>query len=401
MDSKKIDILVVLIDIGLTLENSAVFQSQVGEQVSYLSKSGLSVGILCIIENRTKFNETIGKKIESVGVQIFEIQSANFFKNFYKIIRKGISIAKDFEINNLYARGIWGGLASIIINFLSSPKKDLTYDVRGHLEDELNSVNVPSIKKKLYLLIESWCVKYAKNVTTVTSLLESSVNRKFQKKNTHVIPCCVNHSDFHISIDVLQQHRIKYGLKETDIVFVYSGGLSHYQKVPQMLKLWSEFLEYPDIKYILLTNDDPHSHPVSIEFVKIFGNRLMHLSLKRYEVPLFLNVCDVAFLLRDGRLLNQAASPVKFAEYISSGLKVVTSPNLGDVHKQVIKYNLGFLIYPEYSKDEIEGLKLFIDSLQQSDRRDEKERIKSIAHTLYDWSSYKEIFFKLYKPSDN
>jgi hypothetical protein len=401
MDNKKIDVLVVLIDIGLTLENSAVFQSQVGEQINYLSRSGLSVGILCVIENKAKFNEIIGKNLESVGVQIFEIKSSNFFKNFYKIIRKGILITRVFTIKNLYARGIWGGLASIIINFLSFSKKDLTYDVRGHLEDELISVNVPLIKRKIYLLIESWCIKYAKNVTTVTSLLEKFVNTKFQQKNTQVIPCCVNHSDFHIPVDVLQQHRIKYGLKDTDIVFVYSGGLSHYQQVPQMLKLWSEFLEYPDIKYILLTNDDPHSHPVTIEFVKTFGNRLKHLSLKRYEVPLFLNVCDIAFLLRDGRLLNQAASPVKFAEYISSGLKVVTSPALGDVYKQVTKYDLGFLIHPKYSKDEIEELKLYIDSLRKLNRSEEKNRIKSVAYTLYDWSSYKEVFFKLYKPSDN
>lgn len=401
MDNKKIDVLVVLIDIGLTLENSAIFQSQVGEQFSYLSKSGLSVGILCVVDNKVKFNENIGKKLESLGVQIFEIKSSNFVIDFYKIIRKGILISRLYEIKNLYARGIWGGLASIVINFLSFSKKDLTYDVRGHLGDELDSVNTPSIKKKLYLLIESWCIRYAKNVTTVTSLLEKFISSKFKHKNTRVIPCCVNHSAFHISLDILQQHRIKYGLKDTDFVFVYSGGLSHYQQVPQMLKLWSEFLEYPDIKYILLTNDDPHSHPVTIEFVKTFGNRLKHLSLKRHDVPLFLNVCDIAFLLRDGRLLNQAASPVKFAEYISSGLKVVTSPTLGDVYKQVTKYDLGFLIHPKYSSDEIEELKLYIDSLRKLKRSEEKNRIKSVAYTLYDWNSYKEVFFKLYKPSDN
>ena len=59
---KKIDILFVLIDVGFTLENSSVFQSQVGNQLLNLKDLGYEVGIISCYKNRDLFDQKIGNK---------------------------------------------------------------------------------------------------------------------------------------------------------------------------------------------------------------------------------------------------------------------------------------------------------------------------------------------------
>ncbi len=394
---KKIDLLVVLLDIGLTLDNSAVFQSQVGDQLIHLSNQGFKVGILCISNDDQIFNKVIGERLSNQGIHIFKINAKGFLKNFFNIVMKGRKIIKDVEVNTFYARGIWGGLAAIQMNVLRKRKVPIVYDVRGDLKDELLSVGVSPFKKIIYLFLESLCIKYATTVSAVTTKLIQVINQRYSIKESVVIPCCVNFYFFQVNEQLLQEEKLRLGIQSDEVVLVYSGGLSHYQQVPQMLKLWSHLLEVPNIKFLLLTNEDPHSHPSTLRYKEQFGSKLIHLSVQRASVPLILNNADIAFLLRDDRQLNRVASPVKFAEYISCGLKVVTSPFLGDVHQQVIDHNLGILVSPDFNDDDVCRFKNFVEEIAKNRSQEERQRIKNIALRLYNWNSYNDTFIKLYK----
>jgi glycosyltransferase involved in cell wall biosynthesis len=393
----KIDILVVLLDIGLTLDNSAVFQSQVGEQIIYLRKQGFEVGIICISNNHDIFNKVIGNKFIDNGVKVFNINSEGFFKNFYNIIKTGRGIQTKYNIGTYYVRGIWGGISILLMNALKYKKIPFVYDVRGDLKDELVSVGVSPLKKRLYLFLESFCISRAYSLSAVTTKLIEVIQNRYVFKRSVVIPCCIDFNFFQINDCDITEEKKKLGIGPNDLILIYSGGLSHYQQVPKMLELWSNLLDLPDIKFILLTNEDPHSHPTTIKYQETFGERLIHLSVPRNHVPLILNTADIAFLLRDDRQLNKVASPVKFAEYISCGLKVITSPLLGDVHHQVIKNNLGILIEPDFTKDDIIRFRNFIAEVKMTRSKQERIRIKKIALALYDWSSYSDTFNKLYK----
>ena len=130
--------------------------------------------------------------------------------------------------------------------------------------------------------------------------------------------------------------KTKLGISKDETVLLYSGGLSHYQKVPEMLELWLKLNnDFKKIKFILLTNSDPHSLPSDVVGLDQFGSVLQIHNLPRSEVFSVLCVADIAFLLRDDRDLNRVASPVKFAEYIASGLAVIGSPNTGDTSKLI------------------------------------------------------------------
>lgn len=394
---KNIDVLVVLLDIKLMLENSTVFQSQVGDQLIYLSSQGFNVGILCLSSDSQLFNKLLGERLSNHGVYTYTIKSKGFFANFINIVIKGRKILKSIEVSTFYTRGIWGGLSAILMNALREKKVPIVFDVRGDLKDELLSVGVSWFKQITYLFLESLCIRYATIISAVTSKLIQVLNQRYSIKKSVVIPCCVDFDYFQVQDQLLQTEKIRLGIHPDEIVLIYSGGLSHYQQVPQILKLWSHLLDVPNIKFLLLTNEDPHSHPSAFSYKERFKSKILHISVQRERVPLILNCADIAFLLRDDRQLNRVASPVKFAEYISCGLKVVTSPFLGDVHQQVIDHDLGMLISPDFSDDDVIRFKKYVENIAKNRSQEERYRIKGLALRLYNWNSYKDTFVNLYK----
>ncbi|RZM07740.1 MAG: hypothetical protein EOO88_51290 [Pedobacter sp.] len=114
--------------------------------------------------------------------------------------------------------------------------------------------------------------------------------------------------------------------------------------IMSLVALFGYALFNADIKFLLLTNEDPHSHPVTLNGLAIFGDRLKHISVGRESIPGILKQTDVGFMLRDARSLNNAASPVKFPEYLASGLAVAASPGTGDASNLILSAGLGVLI---------------------------------------------------------
>ena len=48
-------------------------------------------------------------------------------------------------------------------------------------------------------------------------------------------------------------------------------------------------------------------------------------------------------IIREESITNQVSSPVKFAEYLYAGLKIIISSNIGDYSKFVLDNDCGFL----------------------------------------------------------
>jgi len=390
---EKIDILFVLFDIGLTLENAAVFQSQVLDQALVLNSFGFSVGLVAMYEDREKFNLLIGKKLDQNNIYFEAFRERSFLVNLFSM---SLALRKFKKNTNCaYVRGLWGPLVLKISNFFNPIP--YVYDVRGDLKDEIRAIKSNKLKQFIYTSLEAWGIKNAKRVTAVTKILSDKVSTSFSLKNeVSVIPCCINYEKFTTPENQVSYSRRLLGFSEDDMIFVYSGGLSHYQQIPAMLSLWEEFINVPNVKFLLLTNDTPHSHPSTLNELSKFGNKLTHLSVERSRIPEILSLADIGFMLRDSRSLNSAASPVKFAEYLASGLAVVASPGTGDASKLIIEKEVGILIDPS---DLVEGkkqLSQLIMKIQRDGHYVFAEKGRRVAKEFYDWKSFKSVFMNLY-----
>lgn len=388
---KVLDVVFTLFDIGLTLENSAVFQSQIGDQLLYLQSAGFKTGLVAVYNDLEIFNTKIGNRLMASGVELFLIQDKGFYKNLWRMPRTIKEVSKGFTIRNYYVRGLWGPMVlKLAFPFATS---NYVYDVRGDLEDEFKAVQSKPLKRSIYLGLESWGINNAKAVTAVTSVLAEKVSAKTNKE-VSVIPCCVSMKSYEGSSEEGVRTRKDIGFNETDVVFIYSGGLSHYQQVPAMLELWELFLKCSNVKFLLLTNEDPHSHPVTLNEPAKFGSRLKHFSVGREQIPQMLKLANVGFMLRDTRSLNKAASPVKFPEYLASGLAIAASPGTGDASNIITEHELGVLIDPGNLDAGFEELSNFIKL--QGDFVEVSERAQKVADKFYNWNSFNETFQRLY-----
>lgn len=386
-----IDVLYVIFDVGLTLENSAVFQSQVLDQLLAMHSFGLSVSLVAMYNESSRFNELVGNKLDEREIAFVALKSKNFVYDFFSMALA----LREFNrsTRRAYVRGLWGPLLLKVSNIFNMIP--YIYDVRGDLKDEFTAIQSSSFKQKIYLELESWGIRNATKITAVTKVLADKV-AKDSCKDVSVIPCCINYDLYRTERPSKIYNRAKLGFADDDIVFVYSGGLSHYQQVPAMLKLWAGFIDRANIKFLLLTNQDPHSHPVTLNDLKQFGDKLKHLSVPRSEVPQILSLANVGFMLRDSRSLNSAASPVKFPEYLASGLAVVASPGTGDASGLIIAHKIGVLIDPTNLAAGSDLLSDFLINLELNANEIISNRARMIAKKHYDWNSFKGLLMELY-----
>jgi glycosyltransferase involved in cell wall biosynthesis len=387
------DVLAVILDVVLMLENSAVFQSQVADQLLALRSLGYEVGLLAVSRDRNMFERVVGGRLRNAGVQVFLVSDRGFWRN---LIQTGVAFRRlraSQRIGVAYVRGVWGP----VVIALGSPLRSTryVYDVRGALADETKATGRARFKQKVYVALERWAIRRAVRVTAVTRALAEVISRVYSIAAVEVVPCCVDVDAMTVDVASAGLRRAALGYAPTDIVCVYSGGLSHYQQVPAMLALWRRLRDEDGVKFLLLTNEDPHSAPDIVGDLSDFHGRLQHLSLRREQVAETLAAADVGFMLRDTRELNRVASPVKFAEYLAAGLAVVASPGTGDASDLIERRNLGTLVDPGRLEHGEACVRDLLRTLRV-ERAALRARARDLATEYYDWRAHRNTFRRVY-----
>ncbi len=161
-------------------------------------------------------------------------------------------------------------------------------------------------------------------------------------KNIHIVPCAVQLEDY--SAEDLKRFRKdareKYGIKEDEILFVYSGGVSPWQCIEQTVDIFKK-IKLKDsenkCKLLILSGD--------LEYIQKFGDEhILVDSLTANLIPLTLPSADFAFMLREDYVTNNVAYPNKFLEYTASGLRIIATPFVYDVAEQIKEYDLGYIL---------------------------------------------------------
>lgn len=391
----RIDALFLILDMGLTIENSAVFQAQVVDQVIALRKLGYSTAVLCASTDSAKFQIATGNKLDKYQLPVHLVSDHGLLRNIFSFAVVLTSLKRTHKVGRIYIRSFWAALSI----FLASPMGQSTYvyDVRGDIIDESAARGRSAYRLFLIRMLETLALRRARYVTCVTKRLASIVRTRARLRTfPEVIPSCIDLNDFLFSEETRSARRAELGYNAEDIVFVYSGGMAHYQMILEMLALWRGVFPLNEhIKFLLMINSDPPSLERSAGSLDDFGSRLKLLNLPRSQVFATLSAVDIGFLLREDRTLNATASPVKFAEYLAAGLAVVSSPGVGDLSERINKQQLGVLVKPLIEAPEVDKLVGFINFFEQN-RVSFRERALLAARERYNWEAYRNTFRTLY-----
>lgn len=240
--------------------------------------------------------------------------------------------------DTVVARGPYSTL--LALGAVSQQKVKVVFDARGAYHAELNEYDVAgSLEMKMQIGEIEKKALYGSTFRIAVSqkLVEYWRSTYEYQGNEHVvIPCTLSESKV-----ALPMSRSILGFSEQDIIIAYSGSDAGWQST-QMLNdiLLRTFEADRDLKLLYMAP----KVPADSEFFRRYADRIVHKWFSPDEVRPALAACDYGWLVREDSVTNRVSSPVKFAEYLSSGLQILISADLGDYSEFVRKHNAGKLV---------------------------------------------------------
>jgi len=381
-----IDIAYMAVDPGLSIDNSPVFRSQIIDAAEALSDDGIKTALIATVENHGTAASIINNSrfVETQTILIGRLPLM-IAKSAWRLRRMN----RRHSIKTVYARGIWGALVChLAFPLFNGP--NLIYDFRGDVVAESRKTGNHGIRLSVLRLLTQLAIRSATKHLSVSESGARKLSDSYGVKNVGVIPSGTNVAKFEAASESRAKVRRELGFDDSDIVLVYSGGLAHYQMIPEMLAIWNK-IDRKGLKFLLLISTQPVKGVEHQQLLQMLPSQTTVLTLAPEEVPSHLAAADIGFMLRERLSLNSVASPVKFAEYLASGNAVITSPALDDAAIQVQNHDLGVVISPNSSDDEIASLNKFLDDFPKQ-KTGISQRALSLAKARHDWSAYPAIW---------
>ena len=258
--------------------------------------------------------------------------------------------------------------------------------VRGYREIEDASSEV-AIQARRIERGERAAAQKADGMICVSSAMRRYVVEEWgvDPEKVTVVPCATDASKADDSVGRRNEVRRRLGLVDRFVV-VYSGSLEAWQ-APLVWLGW--------FKVIAKMRSDAHllvitTHPERMRFYRkqagVPRSGLTVISVAQHQVYDHLAAADCGFLVREPSLVNRVASPVKFAEYLSVGLPVLISEEIGDYSVQVKSNRLGILLPKEQDAAAVEQFKVRFNTVfKEEPRHAIISRCVAFAREHLDW----------------
>ena len=321
----------------------SVFDSQVLELIEELranttrfKKFFLLIGVDPLKKNKIS---TDTKQLREYEDDNFKIITFNLFPfypilNFLSAISLFFSIRKldiDNPIIHIRDESI-SSLLSVFISQMNIRTNQVLVDVRASNIEEIEIYKRDTMLTSFKLFTKRkflFSLKKFKYVSVVSSELRNYVISRINYMNDIFIVHSVAGRRFIFSQKWRKEIRSAYGIREDEVVFVFSsGGQSKWQK--------TEFI---------------------IEQISKLGYRIINLSKREIvkenvinkfvpfnEVPKYLCAADIGVIWRDDNIVNNVASPVKFSEYICCGLPVICNDSVKLISQFIEEHDIGAII---------------------------------------------------------
>lgn len=365
----------------ITENINAVFQSQVVSILNKLAEKEEFKTIHLVIGLR---NPDSVKKIEGLNPRIKLLTFKTFpMYPFFNMLTKK-SLFNLFQKNNINHEYIihtriefLGMLTTEAYYKLNSKLPNLLIDIRGAIIEEVMIYGrIHNILKYLKLFNYKYKInkilKNTKFINTVSNELKSYIIKKYDinQKTIFVIPTVAGPT-FSYNKKKRKEIRTLLKIEENEILFVFSSGSE---------QAWQNDNEIVDI---LISK----GHKILMLTKKIYDNPNIISKFVPYEeVNDYLNAADIGIIIRDNNIVNNVASPIKFSEYISSGLPVISNNSVNCINEIMKKNNCGIIKeLKQLNNEDIDKL-LFLN----------REKISQVGNSIFGISIIVDKYIKIY-----
>ena len=245
------------------------------------------------------------------------------------------------------ARGPFATLLAMDLKKLGIVEK-VCFDSRGAFAAEVMEYGViktRSIQRSIEKIEKRAVIESDFRMAVSNKLVEYWREKFSYAGDKHVVIPCTLSTLFvfeTITEERIEQIRSKLGVSKDEVLLVYSGASSGWQSFQKTDKILGRILQKnPNYKVVFLAPTIPEG----LAICEKYPERVFHQWVDHCEVSNILTGCDYGLLLREKSVTNQVAFPVKFAEYLASGLPVLISENIGDVSEFVSKNHCGIVFF--------------------------------------------------------
>ena len=273
-------------------------------------------------------------------------------------------------IREIYTRSVFEFMSLYLLRALFLKKWNITYDFRGLAYAEYALRKKEDIKCMILKQIEKFVSHNADSIRTVSYQFADFLRQNWSvKKQIQVIPCCIS-----------EVFLVEKSFLDRPISFVYVGSMARWQRFDDLLDLYKKLAKLLKTRLTIITSD-----------VVMAKHKLLQadipadvISLPQQLVAQELKKHDFGFLLRENRLLNQVASPIKFLEYIGNGVIPILSEGIGDYANLCKKHGIGIIESADIQQMAQEIIRLRTDQTIQ-------KRLYDVA-SQYTWKNYLNVF---------
>jgi hypothetical protein len=324
----------------LTADVGSVFDSQVVSLLRsyHLQNQFRSIHLVCGIRFENE-KERVRTAVNGYRINVLFFKSYPNFFFYHKAQQSQIAaalsqLASDIENPIVHIRGellalhanaplmnIWGSLNRVLV------------DIRGAgWEEVLEFLNMPLpfrlFKKINYSRAFAQLHKFGA-VSVVSEALRVYTNKRCSSliRPIHLVPCLVSER-FAILPQARERVRKELHISEDAKLLVFSsGGNAGWQQNELLMELVSD-------RWMILNLSNT---PIEVEGVI---NRFVPYA----EMPDYLSAADAAIVFRSQSVVNKVACPVKFCEYLCSGLPVIANPTVELIKATLEEHKFGLLI---------------------------------------------------------
>lgn len=323
---------------------SGIYFSQVTDVCNFLNRElNASVRLISFISVRNFFSNRSKIKKEFPAAFVLPMfPTIRFWKfNIFFLFFLLLFIPD----KKVIARGPFAAGLCLMLKRIGFFQK-VIFDARGAYTAELNEYNVTDdekVKRDIFQIEKNAVLNSDFRISVSNALIDYWKEKFGYSGNEHVvIPCTLNSKYFNVFPDlkIINEKRKDLGFADEEIVLAYSGSNAGWQSLEMVDDfLYRQMKSNARIKILFLLKFLPENMKIKKEF----GDRIVCKWLKEDEVAEMLSICDYGILIREKSVTNKVSSPVKFAEYLAAGLKILISDGVGDYSEFVLKHNCGML----------------------------------------------------------
>jgi len=336
-------------------------------------------------------------KSPSVPATIYDI-----FNGAYFVIR----LSRREKIDVFHARVHVPGLIGAIAKTFLGGK--MIFDIRSFFPEEYTDAGIWKENGLIYRsvkLVERWIFKKTDGFVLVAErareiLFPESAETGFDKfgRPVEVIPCSIDSKRF-AAAELLDRQEIRREMNLSGKrVVVYVGSFGGWYLTDEMMRFFAQAHRQNSNTFtMILTQSDTGMVKQKLVSQGIAEQDFLVKKVLPGEVPKYLKAADAAISFIKECYSKQSSSPTKIAEYLASGLPVISNSGIGDVDALIRGERVGIILKGFTEKDYAEALTKIDDFLRNGNLN---EHCRTIAHQKFDveqvaGKKYRRLYLRL------